>query len=242
MMTMEHTTLLPDKDWSRFVTITSLVIPAVITIFCFAIFYRVIPAQVTLDYIVFQTASPNVLSAFLSNFAHVNISHLAQNMVAYIVAVGAIAAIALVGIPRSGLKYTLDTKVLVQSTVAFLLVVPFIVSGASLLIAPYIGMEKNVGFSGIVFAFFGYIVFILESLLLLKMRAVKERRQVVFGYALIVLIIVIPILIMNPVTHANYAGHFAGFVSGILTPALLTVVPDPRGYGVKSTIIEEATR
>jgi membrane associated rhomboid family serine protease len=211
-----------DFNWSGYTGIMALLIPAVITVFNFALFYRVIPAGFTLDYVILSSASPNVVSMFFSNFAHVDVSHLSENMIAYFTTIGAIVVIALFGIPRSGLKYTLDAKILVQSTVIFLLVVPFIISGASLLVAPYIGMEKNVGFSGIVFAFFGYIVYILENLLLLKVKAVKERKQAIFGYALIVLIIVIPIIVMNSTIHTNYVGHFTGFVSGITIPFILT--------------------
>jgi hypothetical protein len=36
------------------------------------------------------------------------------------------------------------------------------------------------------------------------------------------MIIVIPIAVMNPVVHANYVGHFTGFLCGILTPFVLT--------------------
>lgn len=204
----------------------AVLVPFVISLFDFAIFYRLIPAQITLDWIVLTATSPTLVSMFLSNYAHLNLLHLLQNMAAFVVIIGAIGWIALVGIPRSDLQYTFNERVLVQSSLVFLLIIPFVVSGASLIIAPFIGMERIVGFSGVCFAFVGYLIFILESLLLIKVQAMKEKkekRQVVFGYCLILLIIIIPVAIMNPVTHSNYIGHLAGFLAGITTPLVLTI-------------------
>jgi membrane associated rhomboid family serine protease len=210
--------------WSKYTVLMVLAVPAIIITFNLCLFYRLIPEWFSLKYVILTTASPNILSMFLSNYAHRDIGHLCQNMAVFIIIIGAITWVALRGVQRTGFEYTFDTKTLVRSALVFFLVVPFIVSGISVLAAPA-GMEKSVGFSGIGFAFVGYLIYILVTLLVRKILIMREKgdtARVIFGCILVVAGITAPMAVANMVFQTNYVAHVVGYVCGLLSPVAIS--------------------
>ena len=234
-------------NWTRYVWRMVFIIPAIIFLFDICLFYRVIPEQFTVDYVILVYSSPKLSAMFLSNYAHITWSHLTENMLAYAITVLMIVAVAFVAIPHvnrkvgGNLRCRFGTKTLVQSTLVFFLIVPFMVSATSILAAPAIGMTTGVGFSGIGYAFEGYLVYICEMLIIRKSQVMWHRGDriwVAYGTVLGILLIVLPIVFMNPLQgQSNYVAHLTGFVAGFMTPFLIERV---KRRGKSSNMIKKS--
>lgn len=225
--------------WANYLMITMVIVPAAIVIFNLCLFYRVIPEWFTLKYVILTYAHPNILSMFLSNYAHVNILHLQENMFSYIVTVIMITAVAIIAIPSANrkeggnLNCRFGTKTLVQSTLVFFFLMPLFVSVTSVMIGPSVGMPNGVGFSGIGYAFEGYLIYICVILIIRKTQVMYKREGtawMMFGGGLLLLLIAIPIMFMHPTANSNYIAHLTGFVAGFMTPLLLERVGDRKIY------------
>jgi len=217
-------------NWSKYLMRMIVVVPIFITAFNFCLFYEIIPAWFTLNYVILTYANPNILSVFLSNYAHANTEHLQQNMIAYILTILMIGAIALIAVPHSNrkaggkLRCRFGTKTLVQSTLVFFIVVPFIISGVSIISGPLLGVPHGVGFSGVSYAFEGFLVYICEILIIRKAQVMWNRgdkKWAVYGAVIGLILIVTPIVFMHPTANSNYIAHLTGFVAGFMTPFLI---------------------
>jgi len=245
--------VIPGFSWSRYALVMCMFIPMAILAFNFITFARIIPEDFIRDYIVLTYASPNPVSMFLSNYAHANIQHLSENMMSYLITVAFIFAVALVAIPSfnkhtPGVNCRFGTKTLVQSTAVFFLIVPFIISTESILVGNYLGIAGGFGFSGVVFAFEGYMVYISEILIIRKIQVVMHRRDKLLAYSGMFLAVMIPLIVVfgqimtmytTTAFNANYAAHLTGFVVGVVTPFLIERVERARdGFKYRKLLTE----
>lgn len=222
--------------WWGYTWATCVVIPFAILAFNMLIFGRVIPDWFISNYVVLTYASPNPVSMFLSNFAHANWAHLSENLISYTLTTGAIVFLALVVLPQNnknpkGIKYTINSVVITQSTLVFFLALPFVLSCISTVTGNMFGITGGLGFSGIVYAFEGYLVYIIEVLLYRKLQEVKTRsNRTIMTVVGVCLMVSLPLAFIlgqimtktsDPLMHANYIAHTVGFVIGMIVPFLL---------------------
>ncbi|WP_435349012.1 hypothetical protein [Haloarchaeobius sp. HRN-SO-5] len=112
-----------------------------------------------------QLDDPTVLSIFFSNFIHASINHLANNILSFLV-------VMLVLFPLAVLAEKTDT--LFAVSIAFLILVPFIVSVYTIIALAGTAAETAVGFSGVVAAFAGSLSIFIG---LFAKRAVSDKIQ-----------------------------------------------------------------
>jgi membrane associated rhomboid family serine protease len=211
-----------------------ITIPFFILLFNLLIFWRVIPDWFIEQYIVLTYASPNLVSMFLSNYAHASVNHMTENMFSYLITIVFILVIALFTVPyfnrkNPGMNCRFGTKTLMQCTLIFFLIAPFIISTESIIAGIFLGKTGGLGFSGIVFAFEGYLVYISEILIIRKIQIVMHKRDKTLMYLGIFLVAMIPmtviigqiIMMYTSIFNANYTAHMTGFAIGMITPYLL---------------------
>lgn len=217
-------------SWSKYMWIMAVVVPFALLGFQLGLTTGTIPGWFMNHYVILTFADPNIVSMFLSNYAHVNLNHLISNTVTYIFIMMMIATVALVAIPYNnrktkGSQCQFGTRTLLWSTLVFFIVVPFIISAVSIIAGPMNGKTSGVGFSGIVYAFEGYLVYICELIIIRKtqvMTAKGHPKWIVFGALIGLMLIVSPILTTNPLDgESNYVAHLSGFVVGVMTPLLI---------------------
>lgn len=222
-------------DWMKYMWITCAAVPAAILIFNYCIFEDIIPQWFFDQYIVLTYASPNPISMFLSNYAHATGIHMLENLMSYVITIASIAIVAIIAIPYTnkktpGMGCVFGTKTLVQCTCVFFLLVPFLIAGVSILVGNYLGITGGLGFSGIVFAFEGYLVFIAEIIIIRKVQIILHQKDKMLVYFGVVLAMIVPLsfvfgqlftMYTNPSLHANYFAHMTGFLAGIIVPFVL---------------------
>lgn len=218
-------------NWSRYIWIMGVLFPAVIVFFDMLTFSRIIPTPIIREYLVLTYKTPNVFSMFFSNFVHANLAHMIENMMSYLITMAFIVVVAIVAVPylnkkNPDLKYRFNTNTLVISTVLFVLVVPFVISMESIVLGNYIGVAGGLGFSGIGFAFEGYLVYVMETLILCRIRLYFRKRDEIMAYNGMFVAATIPIVILGmqiimmytSTVMANYAAHMVGFALGMMIP------------------------
>lgn len=221
-------------DWLDYTFVMVSVIPFTIMLFNWLIFNRIIPDWFIDQYIVLTYSSPNLVSMFLSNYAHATIVHMVENMMSYILVIAFIIVVALVFIPffnrkNPGMHCRFGTKTMVNSTLIFFLIVPFIISSVSIVAGLILGKTDGLGFSGIIFAFEGYLVYISEILIIRKIQVVLHNRDKKLAYLGMFLAAMIPMMVVigqvltmyTSILNTNYIAHMTGFFVGFMTPMML---------------------
>jgi len=221
-------------NWSRYIWIMGVIFPVIMVGFDMLTFMRVVPEGFIREYLVLTYKSPNLFSMYFSNFIHVNLNHMMENVMSYLITMAFIGMTALVIVPyfnkhTKGLNYKFDSETLVLSTVLFIVVVPFVISAESIVLGNYMGIAGGLGFSGVGFAFEGYLVYIMETLLISKIQVfsrdgkkVMASNGVLLAVAIPAIIIAFQILTMYTSTvSANYSAHIIGFTMGMTIPATL---------------------
>lgn len=220
--------------WSNYTWYMVIIVPLLILLFNLLIFARIIPNWFIEEYIVLTYASPNPLSMFLSNYAHATVTHMTENLLSYLITIVFIIVIALAAIPffnknNPGMNCRFGTRTLVQCTLIFFLVAPFVISTESIITGIYLGKSGGLGFSGIVFAFEGYLVYISEILIIRKIQVVMHKRDKTLVYAGVFLTALIPLTVVvgqiltmyTSTVNTNYLAHMTGFVFGALVPLII---------------------
>lgn len=225
----------PRFNWYRYLWITCAIIPLAILTFNVVVFQNLLPEWFIDNYVILTYASPNGISMFLSNYSHATGIHMLENLMSYIITIASIAVVALIAIPYTnkktpGMNCRFGTKTLVQSTCIFFLIVPFVISAISSQVGIMLGITGGLGFSGVVFAFEGYLVYIAEVIIIRKLQIIWTRKNKVIVYFGIALIVSLPMAFIigqiitmytSPMAHPNYIAHLTGFVIGFMTPFLL---------------------
>ena len=212
------------------------VIPALIVLFNYLIFSGVIPDGVTMNYIIIsQNIPPPISAMYLSNFAHANWSHLLENMGSFILIICNTVIIIRFIIPTfnnvSNPVDIFNPNTLVKSSLLFLTVVPFLIA-AEAVVFLYLNPTATgvTGFSGIGFAFEGYLIYLVEMLIFWKIihTAIVKGRPFLALIG-IVLLIITPLYVLLSQFHAapanvgsvNYGAHLVGFMLGVVIPYLM---------------------
>lgn len=230
-------------DWAAYLMIMGILFPMAMIVFNFMLFARVIPEQFIRDYVVLTFQSPNFPAMYLSNFAHLNIAHLLDNMAMFMITIVFIAAVANVAIPYvnqrvPGMNCIFGTRTLVWSTITFLVIVPFLISIESIVAGNYTGVKGGLGFSGVALAFEGYLVYLVEKLVIRKIQVIMTGKNQLLVYAGITLVAMFPLIIIveqivtmyTSSVHANYPAHLLGFGLGIIVPFILDKIGEIETY------------
>jgi membrane associated rhomboid family serine protease len=200
------------------------------------IFSKTIPDWITENYVIIpQNAPPNIFAMFLSNFAHMGWAHLLENMGSYVILVCSIVIMIKFIIPFFNTETyptdIFDPKTLVNSSILFFVLVPFFIAAESVIFL-YLHQSATgvVGFSGIGFAFEGYLVYLMEMLIFWKIvyAAITKRRPILAVIG-ILLLLIMPIFVLGNQFNTmvtsnlpvNYGAHLVGFILGITIPYLL---------------------
>ena len=221
----------------------------------------VIPPDFTAKYIILNFGNPSISGMFASCYVHtVPVDHLMSNFGTYIGTMFTLVMWYFVLIPifkRKGyLKLEYSDAAFFANAALILLVVPFAVSGISILFGRQMHWQSTLGFSGIAWAFVAYFVF-----LFLKMGYDKaifnilkkkqndpsgESIEGAIGNAIILLIIfsvmgvIIPayaILLDIGTSRINIFGHFGGFTVGLLVTASMTLAYETHERKVQIAMI-----
>lgn len=181
-------------------------------------------SETTIFTIYTNTTNPSVSSLYATNFVHKlndQWSHLFQNVAAYLLFIFFIfLAETFYFLPNESKR---SEKDFYSPLLLFFFILPFSISGISLIIFRIIGGTGFCGFSGIVSAFLGYFWFLIYDGLFFsereKIREGKPQLVKIFD-GFIIFCFFIPILIFiiaNLLSYDNLAGHTIGYVLGFFS-------------------------
>lgn len=103
-----------------------------------------LPSDIKSSFVFYRNNPLDIISVFMSNYTHEDAKHLLDNLSLYLLLLLLIFAI------------DKDMDLLARSSAVFLILVPFVLTLLIFVMTPII---SNLGFSGIVAAFYGYFVF-----------------------------------------------------------------------------------
>lgn len=172
--------------------------------------------------------SPQVSSVFLMHYTHLELVHLCQNLFFYLIFVTIIFVI------------EIDKKRLIYCSFLFFLLLPFILSEISILFLTSFpnNIHSAKGFSGIVFAFAGYTIYLLiipyVSQIIQGLKNAYEIKDfsrffpLVSVWIFMNLILVIAIMFTGFslgqfLGEGNGIAHFVGYISGWIAPLVLDI-------------------
>lgn len=203
-------------------------IAALLVFFQYSILY-IIPAGFTLDYIYLNMTTPNPSSMFLSNYMHnpFDQTHITSNLLTTISLLVAIFLAGTIALPAGG--YRMPPKFFTVIYLVFFLLLPFAISGISIWSARIMGIAWSSGFSGISYALFGLLVFLMLGWAYTTILESPNRDTYRLAFALlsmtfVSLIPVIAFILLDLRTHSiNVYAHLGGFALGLLVPSLVAV-------------------
>lgn len=220
-------------NWLAYGIIMLVVVPLALLSFHLLILGQFISIKDYVDYISLRYAEPNVFTMFLSNYAHMRgdgLAHLTQNILTWELTTVVILATFLLLIPSLKYKYPnsgvrFNGRVLVWSAVLYFLVVPFFVSGVSIVFGNYLGIAGGLGFSGITYAFCGFLVYLGSEIIEEKAKLKKMEGNLRFYYAGMIVVNVLPLWILGTICidylttpGSGIYGHVTGFLCGLIIP------------------------
>jgi hypothetical protein len=215
-------------------------IPFLLFLFHYAIITEVIPASFSLGHFYLNIDQPSFSSLFFSNYVHnvFDSGHITNNMQGHLVVFFLLVFLYLIYLPAKG--YDCPEENFYLTTIIFLALVPFAVSGVSILFGRFLGIGWAQGFSGINWAFTGYLIYVIVRYSIEaggRKTAEKEHRTLdqtdeaaarnatfpffFFTIAFILLVCVFAILLDFGRAQINVFGHLIGFAMGILVPSLV---------------------
>ena len=119
----------------------------------------------------------------------------------------------------------ISTRVLWWCTVINFTLVPFVVSAASIIAANTFDPTAIVGygFSGIIYAFGGYLAYLCRDLMIKKVTATRRMRLPDKFVSFMIPFAFLVSILADVMTWqgSNFAGHLAGFIVGYLSPMIL---------------------
>ena len=177
----------------------------------------------------FNLEAPTLLAAFISNYVHVYDWHLGQNLT---FTVFFILCMLLVFWMREILCMPVAKSYFVFFFPAVLLILPFIASGMSYIFKDMLPAEYCVGFSPIVFSFFGALFALLGPLLagiITKIFKRVNKKAVLAVCMIFVSLVFFGLMVLFTIndlqsTEANY--NFIVHVAGMIFGYLATIVYD----------------
>ncbi|MEI6840957.1 MAG: hypothetical protein WCK53_06800 [Methanomicrobiales archaeon] len=246
------------KSGLCFVGVMALIVvpPITLALFQFSILY-LIPPQFTLDYFHLDYNHPNISSMFFSTYVH-NISsfaHLLGNYSGYVAIILLIIIFFFVIIPvlkvNKVLSLNYSEKSLFLTSAVFFFVLPFSIAGISIIFGKMVKQSGTWGFSGILWAFTSYFIFLLlemvydailtKSLLnthlkrgpgeKLEKNEIQTLNKLNIGVLL--LILVSALFIITPIfvilldlgnEKINVFAHLGGFILGLLVSILVALI------------------
>lgn len=189
---------------------------------------------------------PTIISMFLANYSHLEIIHLCSNLLSYFVFVSIIFFL------------EKNKEDLVKVSAFIFIFLPFLVSLISIF---YLGSfnAKNptgLGFSGIVFAFLGYSMFLICKVICENNINIEQnvwetyslnKKMRYLGLLLLYnefILLCIPIMafsggsfILAGISLVNGIAHFAGFLCGLLIPIALLILKNKQVKFFEMTLL-----
>lgn len=190
---------------------------------------RGIKSQNTIvSYVYLNYASPNLIGAFFSNYAHniSNVTHLLSNILYFEIIILPILILNFYLFPIHSIRFS--RKFFSYSCLLTFILGPFVISGLSLYFGRMLNYELGVGFSGINWAFAGLLFFLIISVMFRYLK-----KNTICGDSLITIhagIVVMSFVMFFPVcvilSSIKYGGtnvfaHMSGYLFGWLTFPLL---------------------
>lgn len=222
-----------EENWELYIATMMIAFPLILTAFNVFLFTRIIPEQIIRDYVVLSYEYPNFFAMYLTNFAHITMMHLLENLLGYLVTMVFIFVTARWAIPAynrrtHGLRFHFSIETLWWSTLVFLTVIPFLISWESILVGPIFGVVGGLGFSAIEYAFIGYLIYVIDSLILRKVIVVSKQGKRSVAYLGLIIAVLIPLSIIlgqypfpSDGFPVDYPGHLTGFLLGIIVPLVI---------------------
>lgn len=177
----------------------------------------------------FNVESPALLAAFISNYVHLYDWHLEQNLTFTVVF---IIGMLLVFWLREIVSMPVAKSYFAVFFAAALLILPFVASAMSYLCRDMLVAEYCIGFSPIVFSFFGALFALAAPLLagiITKIAKGANRKTVLAVCIILVSLVFFGLMVLLTIgdlqsTEANY--NFIVHVTGMVFGYLVTVVYD----------------
>ncbi len=233
-----------------------IVPPIVLALFQLSVLY-LIPPQFTMDFLHLNYNQPNISGMFFSAYIH-NISsfeHLLGNYAGYVVVIFLILIFFFIIIPllkaHNVLSLHYPEKSLFLTSAVFFFVLPFSLAGTSIVFGKMIKQQGTWGFSGILWAFTAYFIFLLiamvydailtKSLLKNNMKNGQDGIQMgndnqslnKLNNGGLVLMLVSTLFIVVPVSvilldigneKINVFSHLGGFILGLLVSITVALI------------------
>jgi membrane associated rhomboid family serine protease len=189
---------------------------------------------------------PTIPAMFLMNYTHTDLIHFASNFFFYIFVITMIFII------------ERNKKRFFTLTTVFLLVLPIFISIVSILFLRGVPAQipPSLGFSGILYAFFGSAIYLIFSLFhdaylnineAWKIADTEKKFRIAYGILVInmgflILIFLFGILIgsffnSQGIGIGNGIAHFFGFVCGLICPLLYTSIEKQKVNLVDQTLL-----
>ncbi|MDV2480714.1 rhomboid family intramembrane serine protease [Methanoculleus sp. Wushi-C6] len=230
----------PGSVYIHFLTLV-VGITALLIIFQHSILH-LIPMDFTLDHIFLNMTTPNPSSMFLSNYMHnpFDPTHITNNLSTTAFLLFAVFIAGTVVLPAIG--YRMPPRFFLLTYLIFFLLLPFAISGISIWSARITGKSWSSGFSGISFALFGLLVFLMLSWAYTTTLQSPNRDTcrsvfVLLSMTLICLISVIAVILLDLRTqNVNVYAHLGGFALGLLVPALVGMGLTAETRGQKAAV------
>ncbi|KDE54352.1 hypothetical protein [Methanoculleus sp. MH98A] len=201
-----------------------------VPLFLLAIFYLV-PQDMKDAIFIMHIPLTNLQSLLLHGYTHSGQNHILGNVAMYLVGITFVFA------------FEDNKKILTYASVLFFTLVILLSAGLSLVLFEMKGVSgiTSQGFSAVVAAFYAYglyslIRYMFEELNLLNIPPIgmmNTPQKIVFGVLIalfgVALVVVIQSslqwgqFIVSGTTFSNGIAHFAGFISGLLIPALISL-------------------
>ncbi len=215
-----------------------LVIPPLIIVLFQNLIVYIIPPDITLQYIFLNLTHPNPSTMFFSNYMHnpAIASHLLNNYWGYFVSMGIVFTLYYVVIPLGQYKNKLTKNYpdapFLATNLVFLLFLPFAISGISILFGRWMGITGVAGFSGIVYAIYAYIFFLILKITFDLVLSRQQQNSRPFSSVIDMMLFVTIFAILLPIfaiflemsSHqVNIFGHFAGYSLGLFISASVAI-------------------
>ncbi|OPY38226.1 MAG: hypothetical protein A4E35_00648 [Methanoregula sp. PtaU1.Bin051] len=153
-------------NWNVFTCLFLIVIPFLLYIVQWSIVTGMIPYPVAINYFVLTFGNPNPATMFLSNYVHsvFDSGHIYQNALSSIVIFFMMYMFFLVVIPYirfriPGFRYRFNPEAFILTLTVTFTFIPFSVSGISIYFGKIMGKSAAWGFSGLLYAFLGFLIY-----------------------------------------------------------------------------------
>jgi len=198
------------------------------------VWWAVIPQDAAQTIVYLNPQQPTLSALFLNNYVHDpwDIGHLAVNCTLFAVLAAVLVAI-MCCFERSRIR--IPRRFFPVIMAIFFLVLPFAISGATLMAAGDGTINMAAGFSGIASALWGLVCFLLLVFLYHRIperspaSPVGESIRLIFATVLVVVLTTVFIIALNPDPRTNITAHLTGFYLGLVVPPLVYALTASEG-------------